>query len=288
MPGVPRIYGEVIAERGTASKITTLASVAACAFAVLAPQVGCAQSPDEWQFEATVYAYLPAISGHTTFPPTDGGGDVSIDASKIFGRLQFAFMGALDVRKGAWGAFTDIIHLDAGESRSGDTATMIGNVSLPVGVAADTHLDFKASLWTLAGTRRVVDSPANFIDVLAGFRMIDLSEAIDWQLTGNVGPIQAPDRSGARDLHAQDWDAIVGFRGRASLGQARRWFIPYEFDVGTGESDFTLQAMAGVGYAYGWGNVSLAWRILDYQMKSGKGIEDLRLSGPGLAVQFQW
>ena len=276
----------------TTRRLTTLkvtASALGAMFALmLAPQCARAQDSDQWHFEATIYAYLPSIDWNTTFPPANGGSDISIDGGKILESLQLGFMGTLDVRKGAWGVFTDIIYLNFGSAKSGDTSMSIGNIPLPVGVAADTHMDLEASLWTLAGTHRVVDSPANSVDLLAGVRMIDIATAFDWRLTGNVGPVPIPDRSGARESDLQNWDAIIGVRGRASLGQAGHWFIPYEFDIGAGESSFAWQAVASVGYAFGWGSVLLGWRFLDYQMKSGSEIKDMTFSGPGLAAQFQW
>jgi hypothetical protein len=36
-----------------------------------------------------------------------------------------------------------------------------------------------------------------------------------------------------------NWDAIVGLKGRATFGEEHRWFVPYYLDVGTGESSLT-------------------------------------------------
>jgi hypothetical protein len=85
-----------------------------------------------------------------------------------------------------------------------------------------------------------------------------------------------------------NWDAIAGLKGRVALGEGRHWFVPYYFDVGTGESSLTWQAMAGVGYSFGWGDVTLAWRHIDYDMKSGKSIESVSFDGPGVAAAFRW
>jgi hypothetical protein len=95
-------------------------------------------------------------------------------------------------------------------------------------------------------------------------------------------------RSRARGDSLQNWDAIVGVRGRLTFGEGRRWFAPYHLDVGTGESDITWQAMAGLGYSFGWGDVLAAWRYLDYDMKSGETIESLNFNGPLVAAVFRW
>jgi len=72
------------------------------------------------------------------------------------------------------------------------------------------------------------------------------------------------------------------------FGEGQHWFVPYYVDIGTGESSLTWQAMAGVGYAFGWGSVIGAWRHIDYDMESGKSIESLSFDGPGVAVAFRW
>ena len=57
---------------------------------------------------------------------------------------------------------------------------------------------------------------------------------------------------------------------------------------GTGESDLTWQGIAGIGYAFNWGEIIAAWKYLDYNFKSGQKIEGLNLSGPALGVAFRW
>jgi hypothetical protein len=77
-------------------------------------------------------------------------------------------------------------------------------------------------------------------------------------------------------------------RGRLAFGTNREWFVPYYVDVGTGNSDFTWQAIGGLGYAFKWGDVIAAWRYLDYNMKSGSRIESMNFNGPAVAVAFHW
>ncbi|WP_161827380.1 hypothetical protein [Steroidobacter agaridevorans] len=76
--------------------------------------------------------------------------------------------------------------------------------------------------------------------------------------------------------------------GQGAFGQEHKWVIPYYLDVGTGDSDTTWQASLGLGYAFGWGDVTVAWRYLDYELKSGAPIADLSLNGPAVGVTFRW
>lgn len=56
--------------------------------------------------------------------------------------LKFTFMGALGVRKGEWGAFTDLIYVDLGGSKSGSREFSAGNLPPPADVNANASLDF--------------------------------------------------------------------------------------------------------------------------------------------------
>ena len=62
----------------------------------------------------------------------------------------------------------------------------------------------------------------------------------------------------------------------------------YYADVGAGDSKLTWQAIAGVGYAFRWGEVLGVWRHLDYQAKSGRAIESVSFSGPAVAAVWHW
>jgi hypothetical protein len=264
---------------------TSLTSVvAALGVAVANPAV--AQAPAKWEFQATVYAYLPTISGKTTFPPTGGGSGVSADAETILEHLKMAFMGSFEASNGRWGVLTDLIYMDVGDSKSGTQSFSIGNRGIPADASANLDYDLKGWVWTLAGTYRLRSDKDLKIDLLAGTRVLDIRQKLRWDVAGNVGSIAVIDRAGTREVDGQNWDAIVGFKGRGSMGGG--WFVPYYLDIGTGNSKFTWQTMVGVGYAFGWGDVIGAWRYIDYQMKSGESIEEVKFNGPTIAAAFRW
>jgi hypothetical protein len=251
------------------------------------PGAACAQSPGKWDFTAAIYAYLPTIGGKTTFPPSGGASSVSVDAETILENLKMTFMGSLDASNGTWGVFTDLVYVDVGDAKSNTQDFSIGRVGLPAGTAANLDYDLKGWVWTLAGMYRVASTSSYKADVLAGARVLDLRQKVRWNLAGNVGPIALPDRGGTREVDEQNWDLVVGARGRAAFGDGK-WFVPYYIDLGTGNSKFTWQMLAGVGYSFGWGDVVAAWRYIDYEMKSGKAVEDLNFNGPGIAAVFRW
>ncbi len=270
----------------THSRLDLPALAASAALAFLVPAA--AHAAGDWEWQATVYAYLPTISGDTTFPPPVGGQSASVDAGKILDNLKMTFMGALAARNGEWGVATDLIYFDLGNTKSGSRDLSLGGAELPAGVTGKIGFDMKTWLWTLAGTYRVVDEKAVTLDVLGGVRLLDVTQTLDWELAGNVATVPVGSRTGAREASLQNWDAIVGVAGRARLGADGRWFVPYELDVGTGESNFTWQAFAGLGYTFGWGDVFVVYRAIDYQMKSGRTIERLSTGGPAIAASFRW
>jgi hypothetical protein len=242
----------------------------------------------EWQWDATVYMYLPSIGGETSFPPSGGGPSVDVSADAILDSLNFAVMGALGARKGPWGVATDVIYLDLGSSKKGTRNFQLGQVDLPASVDADLRLDITGWLWTLTGSYALVQQERVSMDVLAGVRMLDLEETLRWQFNGDISTLPLPGRSGNGSAEATQWDAIVGVKGRASFGAEGNWYVPYYLDVGTGDSDLTWQGMVGLGYSFDSIDVVGVWRYLDYDIGDDTPIASIDFNGPALGVTFRF
>jgi hypothetical protein len=270
-----------------ANLTTTAAAVLFGATTVLCGSAHAQARADDWQFRAIIYGYFPDIGGKTTFPAGTGS-SINVDASTIINNLKFTFMGTFEAQKGAWGMFTDILYLDVGGSKSQTRDVSIGSITLPAGVTADLNLDVKGTVWTLAGNYRVMTTPDATFDAFAGARLISVKENLGWNFSADVGPIVGPGRQGSSEAKVDNWDGIIGAKGRLSFGSRREWFVPYYVDVGTGDSDLTWQAIGGIGYAFSWGEILAAWRYLDYKFKSGKKLEDLNFNGPAIGVAFRW
>lgn len=265
-----------------------IVAAALAAPVLLASTAASAQTADSWKWQASIYAYLPDISGRTAFPATGEGGGATLDAETILDSLKMTFMGNIEASNGRWGMFTDAVYMDIGATKSGYRDFTVGGSALPAGVDANASYDLKGWAWTLAGTWRVASDPASKMDVLAGARLFDLRQTFEYELTGNVGSIPVAGRSGTSEAKLSNWDAVVGVKGRLAFGEDRKWFVPYYADIGTGESDLTFQVMGGLGYSFGWGDVVAAWRYLDYDMKSGNKIESMTFNGPAIAAVFHW
>lgn len=269
-------------------KLLAVTTIALCASAAFSPVDAAAQASGAWKWQASIYAYLPDISGRTTFPQNGAGSSATLDAETILDNLKFTFMGNLEASNGRWGMFTDVVYMDLGNTKSGYRDFTLGGSALPAGADANASYDLKGWAWTLAGTWPVASGPATKVDAIAGTRLFDLRQTFSYEVNGNVASIPVPGRAGTSEAKISNWDAIVGVKGRFALGEDRKWFVPFYADIGTGESNLTWQAMGGLGYAFKWGDVVAAWRYLDYDFKSGKKIESMTFSGPAIAAVFHW
>lgn len=256
--------------------------------AALLPAAAVAQTADAWQFGASLYGWFPDISGQTTFTRAPGGGDFTVGVGDILENLEMTFQGTFDARKGRFGAFADVVYMSLGKAQTNVRNGTVGGSQIPASASLNAELDMKSWIWTFAGYYRAIEQPGMSLDVLGGLRYTDVAQSVTWNITGNVGSIPLPDRVGSAQAGLENWDAIIGVRGRFSFGADNAWFVPYYLDIGTGESDFTLQAIAGIGYAFKWGEAVAAWRYLSYDLGSNKGITDVNFSGPVVGVTFRW
>ena len=247
-----------------------------------------AQAQDDWEWRGTIYAWLPSIEGTTIFPTDEDSPDLETDTSNILDSLDFTFMGTLKARKGSWGFFSDLMYLDVGDREEGSRDFTVGPNELPIGITANVNLDIKSAVWSMAGTYNLVASKQHESDLLIGARMLDMEQTLKWTFNGDIGDIPLPERTGHSKVSVTDWDAIIGVTGHAFIGDKGRWVVPYYLDVGTGDSDLTWQAMAGLGYQFDWGAMIFTYRYLDYDSGSGSPVTDLTIAGPMLGASFQW
>ncbi len=265
-------------------------AVAAVAIGAVIPGVAIAQSqtgaaPGPWKYTASINLFLPTIGGSSTFPAE--GTPIDISAEQILNALKMTFMGTFDAHNGSWGVMTDLVYVDLGGSKSNSRDFTIGN-GLPAGTTADLDLDYKATAWTIAGEYRVSSNPSWTMDLLAGARLFDNRQRLRWSISGDIGPLPPTSRTGSAELNHSVWDGIVGVKGRYVFGADRKWAAPFYLDIGTGESASTLQAVAGVSYAFEWGEFNTLWRYLKYNAKSGQAVTSVSFSGPQIGAVFRW
>lgn len=238
--------------------------------------VPAAESSEDWQFGLNIYGWFPSISGELNFTPPGGGSGVGVDAEDIIDSLQMAFLGSFEARKGNWSGFTDVMYLDL----EGDNTKSVTDPSGATHELFDADLELETWVWSFAGAYSVWHEGNSHLDLFAGARL--LSMETDLELKG-AGPLGGKLKlSESEDL----WDGIVGAKGRIALND--HWFLPYYFDIGTGDTELTWQASGGVGYSFGWGDVVLDYRYMEYDQGSDDLLQDIAFGGGRLGAIFWW
>ena len=276
---------------GTGLKTGFRLALAGLAFGATLPAAGAETNPFDgnWHYSVTPYLWLPNINASLNYNlPRQAGNEfrTEVGPNDYLQHLNFALMLTGEVRKGDWSAFTDIIYLDLGSepTRVRDITGPRGQPLAQTQLRAQTGL--KSTTWTLAGAYTLAHSSSANLDLLLGFRYLGLDTDLKWHFVADaVLPRLNLDRAGAVSRNRDQWDGIIGLKGQVSFGGGQ-WFMPYYADIGTGDSNLTWQALLGIGYRFGWGDVTLAIRSLSYEFKERD--MNLRQTGPALGISLHW
>jgi hypothetical protein len=225
---------------------------------------------DGWQSTGTLYFWAAGINATTL-----GGADIDVDFDTLLDNLDMTFMGAVEVRRGPWSALADVVYLNVGADEGASVKVPVGDSVVPVDV--DVGVKTRGWVINLLGAYTVVESERGSVDLLAGARYLELKAALD---------LRAGQKRADRSVLGTVWDGVVGVKGQLTLDD--RWYLPFYADVGAGESDLTWQVFGGVGYAFDWGEVSLVYRHVHWDLGSGAEIDDISFSGPAAAVSWRF
>jgi hypothetical protein len=240
-----------------------------------------------WRFLLRPYLWAPRIDGTLNFTARPGSGDefvVSVDPIDYLEHLDVPLMLAAAVGKGAWTLATDYLFVDF----SGESATVTsvsgpgGSVEVPID--AGSRVGLRGTLWTMGGGYAAVRGRSATLEILGGFRYFAVKTSLDWHFAAGTSlDPQTGSLSQTEDL----WAGIVGVRGDVRLG-ASHWLLPYYLDAGAGSGTLTWDAVAGLGYAFGWGDVRLMYHHIQYDAEETAAIQRLRLTGPALGASFRF
>lgn len=155
-----------------------------------------------------------------------------------------------------------------------------------------SNTDIKGLVWTIAFGYTLNQTAKSQLDAFVGARYFGIDMVTNWALSA---AITTPDdtvalpREGSIGNDTDLWDAIVGLRGEFGLGDGQsRWSVPYYIDVGTGSSDLTWNAMAGVAYEFNWGDLMLIYRHLEYDEGSSGLLQGFSFGGPAFGARFKF
>lgn len=264
--------------------------VSLAVFALLAIAPTCradSASSEQWSFVLTPYVWIPTVHGTLDFnapPPASGAPSVALEPSRYLSNLDLALMLGFEARKGDWSILSDALYLDFSNEKAAVRSVSGPGGIVQVPVNTNTSAGLKSVVWTLAGGYTVARADWGTVDVIGGIRYMTVEASVDWQFAGSLGLLpQAGSFSQRDDL----WDAVAGVRGRLKWGGSN-WFTPYYLDVGTGSSALTWQALAGIGYSFGWGDLALTYRYLAYDMKDQKLLQNITFGGAALGASFHF
>jgi hypothetical protein len=247
----------------------------------------------QWHYDLAIYGWLPSIRSTVTLtlPREDitlpaGSVNATVHPSNYLSSLKFAAMFLGEARKGDYAVITDLNYVDLGgaNTKITDVSGPFGRVTLPLN--QDVDFGLRATLWTLGGSYTGGRGDAGVINVLAGFRLLDMRSTIDWNFSGPNGILN---RSGSASKTINIWSGVIGAYGRVNLDSEKRWFIPYYADVGPGShSTWTSMAYGGVGYRFDWGELVLAYKNVYYGGSGGQDLQKLNLGGMLIGANFHW
>lgn len=245
---------------------------------------------DQWAFTLTPYLWLPNINGSLKYelPNLSARPEVETGPNDYLENLDLFLMVSGEARKDKWSIFADMVYLDF--SKENSRVKSFDGVIVDATVDLGTQSSLSGGVWTLVGGYAAVQEPKATLDVIGGFRYLKLKATTDWTLSESItlpGSSEALAQSGSISRSGDLWDAIIGVRGRVKLGDGN-WSMPYYADIGTGSSTLTWQAMAGVAYSWGWGDVGLVYRHLAYDMDDNQLLQDVEFSGPALGAAFHF
>jgi len=251
---------------------------------------------DGWQFKLTPYLWLPTISGKLNYElPPGGGGAPQIDVGPTdwLELLNGAFLLQGEARKDRFFVFADAVYLglESDNDRVASVSPGPGDL-IPVDVSVNlaTKTDVDGFTMTVAGGYNVHKDDRSSVDLFGGARYFGMDTKTSWNLSADIelpGGGTVLSRQGSIEGDVTSWDVIIGIKGQQRLGNGN-WSLPYYLDVGTGDSDLTWQAIAGVSYAYGWGDLIMSYRHFEYDGGPLGLMEGFSFSGPLFGAQFSF
>jgi|LGVD01.1.fsa_nt_gb hypothetical protein len=216
---------------------------------------------DQWEFYASINGWMPTISAELPMGPT-----IDITFKDIIDNMRLVALGTVGTQKGKWGLLTDVVYLNLAK-----------DTFIPLEPSrAITDIQLKAWIVTPMATYRFLEEDQWTLDLMGGARYLSIDIPLNFNYISQV------------DGSFHVWDAVVGLRGNYAIDE--KWFVPFHFDVGAGDTDLTWQAFAGVGYKYENFDVIAGYRYLDWEFDEsgtgGKVLDQLTVDGPMLGLKY--
>ena len=256
------------------SVVTTSAKLAAIwSFLGLLVFSGGAVAGDDWEFDWEFYGWLPIIETEN-----EAGKKSEITRDDILDDLDLFGFSFVRVKKGKWSLSSDFVYFDISQKTD---VPLFGE--LP-DLAELDEAGMQAWVIRPAIGYEIYRTDRQFVELYAGGRYL----WIEADLKFDINPILPGEPSSSRkdSPSKSNWDGIVGARGSYRLND--KWFLPYSANAGTGQSDFTWEGQAAVGYRFKHLDAVAGWRYLYYDIGSDTLLKELTVNGPFAGVMFHW
>ncbi len=239
-----------------------------------------------WKHQVSIYGWVAIPDATITYiPPSSPDGDIPNDdgtgteiETEISSKIDGVFMGSYEGRNDKYSVLFDIIYLGLSSKQNKTLVLSRPNLSnVPL------QAEEEATAWLGAGYigYNIINNANIRLDVVGGIRYASveveatigatvLNKYRDITLTGEV----------------ELWDGVIGIDGEYTIN--KQWYMPYQFDIGAGDSDMTLRASLGLGYRFDWGDVLVSYRHLEYDLGDSGLMEDIEFSGPLIGVGFRF
>jgi hypothetical protein len=251
-----------------------LAVIVLMSFTSALPALAEEETPgqNELEFFLQFNLWAPDIKIETT-----SGKDINIGIDEIVENLEFAYMGTFGASKGKWTFLTDVIYLNVDHS---DNYTLVDS---PLARLDLTDIEMTAWVVSPMVVYNVLETDQVTLGLLAGARYLHLK--VETETTQRI-LLTTTESSDSNSGDA--WNGIVGVRGNIYL--PGKWYMPYFFDVGTGDTELTWQAYAAIAYKFDRIGLSLGYRHLEWEFDEGDAggdlFDQLYISGPMIGIKY--
>lgn len=222
---------------------------------------------DSWKFGAGLYVWGASIDGEAA-----NGAPIEMSFSDIVDNLDMTFMGTFFARKNKWTFGLDAIYLKIGDKP---------NTPLPgPGGATLTNVQLKSWIVTPTVGYTFSESDNLALDLVLGARYLKMEPYLE--ITPALPPLTPISQSDSGSV----WDGFVGLRGEYDINE--KWYMPFQVDIGAGDSDSVWQAFAAFGYKYESVDLLIGYRHMEWDFDTGTPLKDLSMGGPIVGAMFKF
>ncbi len=227
-----------------------------------------AAAASDWEKEATVY-----IWGAQMAIETPNGHKAELPFYKILDTLQMTLMGEFAMRNDQWSFTNDLIYIDLQQAKR-------RQASGPDPTDPSIYASIGLKSWIVTPTvgYALLNSEKARVEIFGGLRYL----RIEAQVRLDRGNITEFDESASTSYT----DGVIGMRAKINLNE--KWYMPLSADIGSGGSDGTWQAQAGLGYHFSKFDSSLTYRYLDYQFDDVPTMSSLVTKGLVASFSFKF